>query len=48
MGGMLEKPMTEKKTQLFADRSPDLLAACSEMQGWRIDMEVSVPCRALV
>jgi len=40
MGSFLDKPKTEKETHL-AD-GLDLHAGVSAMQGWRVDMEVSI------
>jgi hypothetical protein len=48
MGSFLEKPITTKTTLVYEERAKDFIAASSEMQGWRIDMEVrALHCCAL-
>lgn len=40
MGSFLDKPVTDKET--IKGEGNDLLWGCSAMQGWRVDMEVSL------
>ncbi len=44
MGSFLDKPVTEKHTEVFEDCAPHFRGAVSEMQGWRVDMEVRPEC----